>query len=373
MLGYSPNRDKYGKRLQSPYNNVPISRNPCKELDVHEMLKQEISGQKRDDDIAYRIHQSQTGRSEEGVTTRALAPHIRSGVDLDGKIRQGRGTTIPKPVTPFIPGPTDRNNIGVSDTYLYCDSFNKRDNSVPSEGLLIFDVQDLNNQVPIKNFIELEIILPFFIPEPDVDETYQPSFYFFRHLLIFIEAIGGRQFVNGGSGRIFHFDLELDNAGGNIFRAHDGLSKYVFTYPVRDAQELQIRFKTPLKNIELPQDVFDVTAVASVGPAPFNQRFVTSVPHTLTIGAQYSVYFKSFNSTTGALNSVINNKKGHIVDVTDSTTVQLTNTPGSNALGTAVDLNANPATSKMCVGERRIAFILRFRELKEDITNYIAP
>jgi len=369
---YTPDRDKYGKNTgEGPYKYTPTNRNQCKNYDIHELLKEEISGQGRSDDIPYRVHIAQTGTSNEGVVSRDLSPQVRSQKDLYTK--KNISTLIPKQVAPYIPGSTDRNNIGISDTYIYCDSFNKKISSEPENGLLIYSVQDLNNQVPIKNFIEVEIYLPFFIQEPIVDDSYQPNFFFFRHIQIYFESIGGRQFVNGGSSNIFHFDLELDSAGGNIYKAHGGLSKYIFKYPVTDIQELRIRFKTPLKNIEFQQDVYTITVVPSAGPPPFNQRITTGIPHNLTIGSQVSIFFKNFNSTNSVLNKTMNSTIGHLADVIDSTTLELPNSPGSDGLGTAIDVNSNPASATMYIGDRRIAFVLRFRELREDITNYIAP
>ena len=241
-----------------------------------------------------------------------------------------------------------------------------------SSGLLVFDVRNLNNQSPLKNIIETEITIPFYIPEPLVDATYQPSYYYFSHVQIEIESVAGYQHVNGGPTTKFHFDLETETAGGAIFRLRNGSSKYIFSYPVPSIDEIRVRFKTPLRNVEFLSDVFNVT-VNVAGAPPFNQRFITSVPHSLTIGGQYAVFFRNFNSTNIPLNTTINDTRGHLADVIDSTTIQLTNTPGSTGLGTAVDIIGNPATAQLYIGERRLAFILRCREVKEDETNYITP
>ena len=272
------------------YNVPPNVKNKWE--DIHAILNEELTKQGKTNDIEYRVHKAQTEKSE------AIE-------------------TISKPLKDL--------SVGISDKYIYCDSFDKRDDSVMNQGLLIFDVRDLNNQIPIKNFIEVEIILPFYIPEPLVDTTYQPAYFYFGHILIEMETIGGYQYVNAGLGKKFHFDLETESAGGVIFRLHRGLSKYIFNYPVRSLQEISIRFKTPLRNIEFLSDIFDVT-VNVAGIAPFNQRFITSVPHSLIIGGQYTVYFKNFNSTNGTLNTTKNNTIGHLADVIDSTTIQLTNT-----------------------------------------------
>lgn len=325
-------------------------------MDVQEMLKRQIN-QQGSDDIEYRLYGS-------------------------------GGGYIPKPFPRFVKGPTDynevvtntvqekikkRNEIGIEDTYIYCDSVDKDPISIPSQGLYIFDVYGLNNGFPMKNIIEMEIE-KFYIPDIEVNSAYQPSYFYFGKVLLEIENIAGQQYVNGGKrSKNFHFELKTSPATNGLLLSPLN-SKYIFTMPLYDLTQLRFRFKTGFQNVAFSQDVFDCAAVNPPAGGPGGDRRITTAePHGLAPATTEEILFLDFNSTNFALNSTLTNPIGHIVDVVDSNTLQLTATPGANDLGSAVDLDGNPASGQIVIMRRRIAFTIRFRSVRSDLTNFIAP
>lgn len=398
--------------MSRPYNsnmsNYPqvgsqrhTSRNPrySRNIDVHEMLKEEMA-KDTTSETNYRIYVSDASANRQpglapvseyshGITKDSIpAPKKKPSLGNQGETEYAEGgtgasnqTVIPKPVTPYVQAPTDkieRKDIGIKDTYILFNTCQKKVGSNPNEGLYVFDILPRNNDVPIENIIEMEL-LPFYIDEVETDPSYQPNYYFMRKLRIYFEIIAGKQYINAGDfgqdtgTNRFHFDAEIQNAGIN-FKIEPLNETYIFGFPVRDLSELRVIFATPYKTVRFEEDCFDVTAVSAVPPPPnADRRFRTSVPHNLPIGSTVSVIFQNFSSTNATLNNIINNPIGHLVDVIDTVTVQLTNTPGANAIGTSVNTSGNPPSAEMIVLERNIQFTVRFRSLQDHLTNYIAP
>ena len=367
-------------QYKSAFDTTCVERN----TDVKEMLKSEITNV-GDQDVVYRLHRGDANlvnlNRDPVVDKKPTAPTPRykpGSIYIPGKpATPETNNGIQRPVV-FQGTPTAKPTkelIGISDVYFEFDSFNKLDSSNPEKGLLIFDLRAVNEDNPVDSIIEMQIY-PFFMPVIKTDTTYQPNFYYYRRLTIGIQNIAGVQFVKKKfNEKRWHFELEVLNAG-SVFEVKPtvGDGKYIFTKPVRDLNIAEFRFLAPEKQATLPIDCFDV---AAVNPADFglggDRRFETSEPHGLTIGVQTTVFFKNFNSTNSVLNEIINSELGHLVDVVSSTKVQLTTTPSANLLGTAVDVNGNPATARMCIGDRRIRFNVRFRRITPSLTNWISP
>jgi len=365
----------------------------CEErnTDVKEILKNEID-KVGDKDVIYRLHRGDSnlvnlGRGD--VTDSYADPLERnqppSPTYKPGSIYVPSSSSEPEPGINGIPRPAvfqgtptskpTKELIGISDVYIEFDSFNKLQPSEPSNGLLVFDIRNVNEENPIDSIIEMQIY-PFFMPIIETDPTYQPNFYYYRRLTLAIQNITGTQFVKKlQNEKRWHFELEVLNAG-SVFEVKPtvGEGKYVFTKPIRDLNIAEFRFRAPEKRVNIPTDCFDVTAVnpPDFGPGG-NQRFETAIPHGLTVGTQVAVFFQNFNSNNSNFNAIINDEIGHIVDVVSSTKIQLTNTPSSTLLGSAVDSSGNPATARLCVGERRVRFTVRFRRILPSLTNWISP
>jgi hypothetical protein len=269
--------------------------------------------------------------------------------------------------------PLQKSEIGVEDYYMLFDSFNKTRESSPSEGLYVYDISKINDNFMIKHIIEMEI-QDFIVPVIPV-LSYQPNYFRFGTVMIDIENIVSQQHGSGCNTH-FHFNMNIsdDNVGLNrILLKGTHNNKYIFKDPIRDISRAEFRFKSPISNVPFLQDVFAVMTVSSGGPSPANRQLKTSIPHNMTIGSIQDVYFKNYNATDSILNSVVNNIYGHKVDIIDAYTVQLTNSPGSDAIGTAITSTGTLPTCAMFIADRRIAFTIRFRSIVTMITNFISP
>lgn len=264
--------------------------------------------------------------------------------------------------------------VGIADTYVFLDSTEKEPNSDPSQGIYEYDMLKLNNGFPIENIITMEI-LPYYFPTVPVDASYQPDYFYFNRIFIELEDITAQQTVNTGiRTRNFHFEFNITPAG--IMNYAKPLNKkFIFGRPQRDISRIRLRFKTPLNRmVTFSEDVWDVTAVIPApGPPPANRRLQTSTPHGMPVGSTQALWFVGYNSGNEQLNSVINSVNGHLADVIDAYTVQLTTTPGAQLIATTLTLTGGIPSAKMRIGERRIAVTMRFRVLKDHSTNYVAP
>jgi hypothetical protein len=347
-------------------------------IDIKEMMKTEI-GRVGEQDISYRLHRGDSSIADMN------RDDVRDNVDplskhqyVPGSIYiPGSHAEVPRPVA-FQETPTSsatREMIGVSDVYVEFDSFERLQPSKPEEGLLVFSARSANDENPIDNIIEMQIY-PFFIPRAATDPTYQPDFYFYRRITVAIQNIAGVQFVKKSQKTSrWHFELEVENAG-SMWRLNPTVDegKYVFTKPIRDLNIAEIKFRAPEKDAVFQPDCYDAIAVnpADFGPSG-DRRVRTTIPHGLTIGSQTTVFFKDFNSTNSNFNAIMNDVNGHVVDVVSSNKLQFTNTPLGNLLGSAIDVAGNPAAGRLCIGERRIRFVIRFRRILPTLTNWIAP
>jgi len=366
-------------QYQSAFDTDAATRN----TDIKEILKTEI-GRVGEQDVAYRLHRGDTSVADmnrdpvnDNIDPLDKGPEPQYKPGSIYVPSSAERSEIPRPVV-FQGTPTARPTkemLGISDIYVEFDSFEKLQPSQPENGLLVFSTRSANDENPIDSIIEMQIY-PFYMPIIETDPLYQPNFYFYRRITVGIQNLAGTQFVKKLQKRDrWHFELETQNAG-IVFRVeptvHDG--KYVFTKPVRDLSTAEFRFAAPDKVVTFPTDVFDATAVnpADFGPGG-NQRIVTATPHGLTVGTSVAVFVKEFNSNNSNFNTIMNSEIGHIVDVVSSTKLQFTGTPSSTLLGTSVDSSGNPTTMKLCIGERRVRFVVRFRRILPTLTNWISP
>jgi hypothetical protein len=366
------------------------------EIDIHETMKSILDRQGGRDDATYDTSKfpsysprlNMTGI--DAINTTAATNTIVDGtaVSADGSVVLGPGlagsaagsdsgdTTARPSVNDIIKlGPSNRDSrpIGINDVYMYFDSWYKADESIPSLGLYSFNVQQINGPEPIKNIIEMQL-MPFFAPKIETNAAYQPEYYFFKTILMEFTLISGRQITKSvAAAQNFHFELDVEDAGSAVL-ARPRNNLFIFTEPVLDITKINVQFKLPNQAISWPNDVFDVAAVEpSVLPPPGDRQLTTGTAHGLNVGQNYAVYFKNYNSISSVLNSIINNPLGHIATVIDATTLQLTNTPGANAIGSTPSALGGPPTAKMYVGPLRIAFSMRFRTVRRIETNFITP
>lgn len=386
-----------GIRASAP--TVPSRRH----IDIHETMKGVLMRQEGRDDSTYDASKFPTysqrlnliGQNSQDTTESTNTTVVPGGSNaVDGTAINNDGAIIIPSMTSgggLFGGPDSANPyqnagnnairantqesrpIGVNDVYLYFDSFNKETGSNPQNGLYIFDVRRTNGFETVKNVIELELF-PFFLPKVETDPTYQPEYYYFRTAFLEITSISSRQLVKAANQtQNFHFELEIEDAGSAVI-ARPKNTVFIVTDPLIEVTQLAAQFKIVGRNASYPADVFTVTAVfPALLPPPGDRRLVTSVPHGLTIGANYAVFFTGYNSISGALNDIMNDPIGQIATVIDATTVELTATPGANAIGTTPTSTGTAPTATMFVGPMRVAFTMRFRTIKRVETNFITP
>lgn len=362
-------------------------------IDVHETMKGVLTKQEGRDDITYdttkfptyapRLNMTGLNAVDTSADNNTISSTDGTGLNLDGAVilspglagaanGTDGGDTSTRPDS--FPGAADSRPIGVSDYYFYFDSFYKEAASNPSLGTYVFDVRRINGTEPVKNVIELEL-LPFYLPKVETNPLFQPEYYFFRTVLMDIQSISSRQITKSpNQSQNFHFELEIEDAGSAV-KATPKNPLFILTEPLFEITLLSVQFKIPPFSVaSYPNDVFAVTAVfPSVLPPPGDRRMVTISPHGLTIGQNYAVYFTGYNSLSSTLNNIINNPIGQIITVIDNVTIQLTNTPGANAIGTTSTATGTAPTATMYVGPLRVAFNMRMRTIKRTETNFITP
>lgn len=374
-------------------------------IDVHETMKGVLGKQEGRDDVTYDSSRFPTYSTrlnltgQNAIDTSSILNtitepnnniNIADGTILntDGAIILGpnlsgtangtnSGDTSAKPdaniLTKFAGG-EDNRPIGVSDYYFYFDSFYKETASNPALGIYVFDVRKINGNESVKNVIGIELD-SFFLPKIETDPDYQPEYYFFRTVFMEIQSISSRQITkNSNPTQNFHFELEIEDAGSAV-KAIPKNPIFTLTEPLYEITLLSVQFKIPPTTpANYPNDVFAVTAVfPSILPPPGDRRMVTNQPHGLVIGQNYSVYFTGYNSNSSTLNNIINDPLGQIIEVIDATTIQLTNTPGANAIGVTPTALGTAPTATMFVGPLRIAFRMRMRTIRRTETNFITP
>lgn len=393
-----------------------IPQNRHHEIDVRELLKGEINTP-TGNDPTYRIF----GRPGQNSSDAAYQmDHMRGRTIVPAHIlAQAEGHTVSPIVqrafVPYVAGPTNpthlarahsgssysasmdhngvnervdhnpgekfiqKSEIGIEDTYVLFDSFYKdRGGSRPGDGLYVWDVQKINNNVPVATVV-IATIEKFLIPDIST-EAYQPDLFRFRKLYMYMENISAQQFTvssNENNLNRFHWSPEIADSGdgsGRFLVLPLLDNEYIFTEPVRTITEMRMRFKVPFGNVPFKEDVFDAETVTSAGPSPGNRQLTTLNPHGLTPGTTVDIFIKGFNSTNDELNIFMNNPRGHIVTVIDGNVLQFTLAPTiTEQLGSVLTSTGGRPKCVVYIADRRIAFTIKFRSIVTKATNFISP
>lgn len=367
-----------------PYNSdrgIQASGGPPtrKEYDIHETLKNELNRQRGLDDSVYDVNKFPIYSTRYNQTLDFADP---------GKNITSEGVLSPVGTSPGLVNIGDASaptsalgtqvdrflgaSKGVSDQYIRFDSASKDVSSDPSRGIYVFNLRTINNSQPVSDIIQIEI-LPFFFQKIRT-QLWQPNYFFYKKIFLQVEVGSVQQVAKTqNKSQVFHFEFDIQDAG--IVNKAIPLNLYTFTEPIREISTLQAIFKIPNANsVNFNQDVFTVTSVVpAVLPPPGDRRMITSVPHGLTIGAQYAVYLTGFNSSSSVLNDIMNSTIGQIIDVIDAVTIQFTLTPGASAIGSTFTALGTAPTATMSVGELNVAFTIRFRTIRKAETNFIVP
>lgn len=369
-------------------------------IDVKELQKDQLRGQQGASDLTYPLYRQPIY----DPPVRSPQYYNYAKTDANGIPYIPNQPRIPQPHPNAVPGPinnrgldplrsradhteynegiglTDsekmlvRDNIGIEDRYIYLDTSTKGADSKPSQGVYTWDITQKNNNFSVKNIIEAEI-QEFIIPNIAVNSSYQPSFFYYKTVFMYIESIYAQQYANGGTSKsLFHFEMKVSDEPDGRKLLTPKNNRYYFTMPIRDMTSISVKFSTPTQPVIFQQDTFNVNAVqpADVGPDG-DKRFVCDEPHGLTIGNTYAVYFEGFNSTDVALNNIINSPTGQLAYVVDATKIQLTNTPQASKIAITPKEGGGVPSAKIVIAERRVAFLIRLRGLRGTLTNFVNP
>lgn len=342
MSGYEDDHDK----SQDPFSKTLVPFNRGKNVDTHEMLKKELYQQAGVPDPSYAARYAIPGFSG------------TAGIPYGGVPGSGGTPGAPGASNDKVEGPQ-----GIVDRYFYLDTDFKDSASNLTQGELVFDISQLNQSKPIEQIIEMEMS-DFFFPEIDTGVQF-PSYFFFRRMYAFIREMAGQAVFADGNKR-FHFEFGVQPSGISNATTRVGGHKFIFTTPFRDLSRATFVFTKPpnFSTVMFEQDNFNFNAVAGSAPA----QITTTVPHGLTIGDDVSIFLSGFGSDVGNIDSLVNSQDGHLVNVTNTTT--LTFDPiGTTGFDFTNVTTAVPGT--FLVGFRRIAFTIRFRSTSEKETNTI--
>lgn len=338
-MSYNQYYDR-GSKSQFPYQRIPPVQNRARDPQVRQLLLEELYDQTEDRSLGSTLSLAQIETDE--IKERQF-----------NEERRRRPQVAPKLLS---------TEFGIADSYLKFDSRARDSSSDISNGLLSFNITELNQNQPIENIIEMQIGT-FFIPDiaTPVDV---PDYFFFKQVTILIEEMQGQAHF-GPDGTRYHFDLRVIPAGiANELVPAANEGKFIFTKPFRDISLMSLRFKAPFKNIVFPDDVLPFNASPGTSPA----RIITAAPHGLPVASTVAIFVSDFVSGIGNVDNIINSPDGHMVTVIDATTLEFSAAAGFDFAGvlTAVPGNA-------FIGERGIRFSMRFRTLVNIKTNTIVP
>jgi len=191
---------------------------------------------------------------------------------------------------PPVPVQTDTTNAAFQDIYIYFDSANKDQSSLPAQGLYIWSVSSLNNALqPITRIIEMEIS-NFHIQDILTPLT-SPAYFFFEQVTLELEQ-SSAQAMFGPSGLRYHFEFLVEDAGISKLLLPKREGKYVFGIPLRELSIANFRFRAPTKTIVFNQDTYlDCSPINGTNPGVIDlgenhnlggPGFIANPPNTIT-------------------------------------------------------------------------------------------
>jgi hypothetical protein len=327
---------------RDPYANVRRVQNRGREIDIHDMLRNEIYRQSGDP--AY----------QEGPSASVPAP------------------AIPNSVVPSTPP------VGFEDIELYFDSTQRDSSSDYTAGEIRWSIPQLNNSQDIKNCIEMRLGTFYF---PKIYATSgKPEYFYFRRVFLEFQGAPSTQAVLGANGNRYHFEFDVQNINGQSVKLVPLKDSFFFQRPLSAITDFQLRFMVPavtsdaypFKKIPLPHDTVTVNSLltAGIGYNPIRFR-ITSGETTSVLGLVGStgtpgvaVFISGYTSNSSATNTSVNSSEGvYVTNILNSTDFEIS---GINASAVTAEY-----TATMYIPKNRIAFPLRFTSVKDQFTNYI--
>ncbi len=332
---------------QMPYGNIKRPENRRKEIDTHELLKQEMI-----------LQGAGGGFIADGEP---LKDQYRRYPELTEIARKARGDEKKDEITKQL-DLKDLKPSHIKDTYIYFDSTAKKSTLADlANGKISWNLIELNQNTPVENIIEMEIG-SFYIPIIPTALTF-PQYFFYDRLTLLIEEPQA-QSIRAQNATRFHWELDLQNAGISM-SATPVNKKFIFQRPFRDISTATFVFRAPLKSVTFQPDIIPFVSVAGSAPA----RITTNPPHQLPVASLVSVFISGFSSGSSVVDNAINSPDGFTVTVIDAVTLEFPPLAVAGFDFTAIGVVPGNVT----IGFRRIAFHVRFRSLTDEKTNGITP
>lgn len=210
--------------------------------------------------------------------------------------------------------------------------------------------------VPLKNIVEIEVE-PFEIPNSISSNDYIDTTYFtnhFKDLLLLIKELHNESIKNVSANHHFEFQTTIS---GKYISLNPNHNKIILRGT--KLEEITLQFLYENYPLNLKEGRYNNVAVHYENP----MRLVFPSDHFMS--DEDNITFENFSGSSDDT-KFINTPYGHVVAVTNATTVTL---PNVNAIA-----DSGPATATVFIKNRNIRIPLRFRTLTfGNPTNYIFP
>lgn len=340
---------KYGQvsKSQTPFDNIEPTVNRRTFIDVHEMQKAQLLRQDSDKGYVQNTSIENVGKT----TIDYSGAEFEKNKNDSGQILSAQNY-VDKPL---------KSIVGIVDTKIYVDSVFKTTSSELSRGRFTIPLNTINQNRSLQSVIEMQIGT---IRIPSITTAaIVPDYFFYNRVNILVEEMSA-QSIYGSNNVRFHFEMDVANTGiSNELTPASSGGKFIFSKPFNNLEAMTFIFRAPTKLINFPQDVFTFTSVAGSNPA----RITTSIPHGVTLASTVAIFCSGFASNIGTVDNVINSEDGHIVTSSGASEFTFDAGAGFNFLAVGA------VSGSLVVGNRRIAFVIRFRSIIDVETNGIVP
>ncbi len=346
-------RGENGANYTDKFPYMQVYRSRCNDQDIKSILIAQMNAQGEGS-----IPGGADYRWNFDATTSQQPPTPSSGQYLPT-------TPAPKPESSISSSLSPNSKFGISDRYLYFDTLSTLTSSL-SQGEVTFSVPALNNNFPLENIIEMEIG-SFYFPDI-VSPNYYPSPFFYNRVTMIIKEVSAQQTIQGSDNFRFHFEFDVSPAG--IAKLLTPVNaKYIFTKPINSLQQVTFQFRNPRYPIPLPIQSLVIPWVKPSAPASFN--LVGSGAPTqasTTYAIQILNWVPNQPTSTATSTAIIERTGGNLGDV-DPTNSFMTLQDAASSIG----ITDTVTGANVLFMANRFAFVIRFRLLINDITQYITP
>lgn len=325
-------------------NGYPRSLNRCKEINVHELSKQEI---------------------------------YRQGFD------GGAGSLIvganPNPFQSLAAG-SSFSKVGFEDIEIHFDSSFKDVTSNIAFGETKWNVPPIIAYQEVKNCVQMKIA-PFYFPKiySTYDGSVAPEYFYYKRIYLEFMSIPSNQGIFGPNNNRFHFEFEVGDLTGQSVLLTPTKDSYYFPRPFLTIDKFDVRFSvrsfattnnsTLWKYVPIPPDTVTIRAVPGTNPIQFviegaNTTVLGPVGVTATPGL--AVVISNLNTNDATVNTAANNSNGiFITNIINNTTFEI------GAINGAAVNAVTAYRASMFIPKNTYILPVRFTCVRDQFTNYM--